>query len=72
MPFSRFPRPQYGQMWTWEGILPPFMLLCPQAPRDGAWWVIRLERTADPYAMFGLYADRDPIAGYTFIEGPTE
>jgi hypothetical protein len=74
-PTGTFPRPAYGQVWSWEGC-PPFMVLWPLGPGGpigGQWWVIQLDyRTAEPYLMSGLYSDRDPIAGYTFIGGPTE
>jgi hypothetical protein len=70
---TEWPRPQYGQMWSWEGN-PPFMLLRPigGGPFSSTWVVINLHyREAEPYEMHGLYADRNPIRGYTFIGGPT-
>jgi hypothetical protein len=71
MPSSpRYPRPRYGQLWSWEGN-PPFMLINPLA-NYGEWIVIQTYRAATPYSMFGLYPDRDPIKGYTFIGGPME
>jgi hypothetical protein len=72
---SSSPRPRYGQVWSWEGT-EPFMLLSPiypEGPIGGQWWVIRLIFTKDePYLMSGLYRDREPIGGYTFIGGTTE
>ena len=71
-------RPAYGQVWKWsaDGINVTLLLITPtDAKFQGAWKVIRLDgMTTDdrPYEMYGLYPDRDPIEGYTFIDGDTK
>lgn len=75
MPSPTRPKPSYGQVWRWEETDAVMMLLAPSFPY-GVWRVLFLSFkgeairtfTGDTMAMmFGLYADRGPIDGYTYL-----
>ena len=73
MPSPTNPVPAYGQVWEWEtGSL---LFLIAPVGENGDWSVIRLSGFTpdlDPYTMYGLFTDRDPIYGYVFIDGDTK
>lgn len=71
------PRPAFGQVWRWAGTASDLILICPTS-LHGAWNVIfigynlsgTLVPSSHPYnivKMYGLYRDRAPIEGYTYL-----
>lgn len=71
------PRPAFGQVWRWADTTSDLILISPR-PTVGAWDVMFLRfgwgsgtpmfsSTHNIVTMYGLYPDRPPIEGYTYL-----